>query len=84
MDELLRKDLEKLEISYNNYHNCKNGEGYHLEELNYDVYLLLKNGEKYTFPISQLVLIDFDSQELFFYCKNKKGPIPFREIKRIV
>lgn len=84
MEEILRKDLEQIEIDYNNYHNSDDGEGYHLEELNREVYLLLKNGEKYFFPISQLIFIDYNRQKIFFHCKKAKSPVAFTEIKRIV
>lgn len=83
MDELLIRDLQKIEAAYKDYYNSDDGEGWHLKEYDCDVYLVLKNGNSYNFPISDFFRIDYKQQKIFFYCENLQTPLSFSEIRRI-
>ncbi len=84
MNEFLENDLKRIEIAFENYHNSEDGDGNLVEELNFDIYLILNNGEKFNFPLSQLYWVNYQRQVILLRANGSFHEIAFSNIKRIV
>lgn len=73
--------LKIIDKAFKNYYHSDDGEGYHKEELNYEVFILLKNGKKYNFLFTDLIIIDFARQRILFRYANNSYDIHFSAIK---